>query len=88
MIEHKQYVEVCSSLFEGGHMHVQERSGARGSFNWQKNWYPIQLVKNMDAKASPILFPRTCSDEPNCWALILLLGPAEMDDDEQEAGGV
>ena len=31
---------------------VQEQNGARGSFNWQKNWYPVQLVKNLDAKAS------------------------------------
>ncbi len=31
---------------------MQERNGGRGSFNWQKNWYPVQLVKNLDAKAS------------------------------------
>ena len=29
-----------------------QEHGARGSFNWQKNWYPVQLVENLDAKAS------------------------------------
>ncbi|CAL5224943.1 g7712 [Coccomyxa viridis] len=29
---------------------IEQEHGARGSFNWQKNWYPVQLVENLDAK--------------------------------------